>query len=122
MRRREQKIQRAGLRRAEQCGAFGPRRVHHCPDVVHPLLERRQTVERDGVGHARAALVEQDQPGERCESIEEPREARLLPDVLDVRDPTMDEYEVLRSIADNLISDVQLAAARVSRLGGRHGW
>jgi len=32
----------------------------------------------------------------------------------------MDKYEVLRSIADNLIGDVKVATARVSRLGGRH--
>ena len=44
----------------EQSRALDAGRVHHRPDVVHPLLERRHAA--DAVGRARAALVEADDP------------------------------------------------------------
>ncbi len=39
-------------------------RVHDRAHVVHALLERRQPVERHGIGESGAALVEQDEAGE----------------------------------------------------------
>ena len=51
----------AAFRMPEQCGALRPDGVENRAHVVHPLLERRQPVVRDAVGHAGPALVEQDQ-------------------------------------------------------------
>ena len=41
-----------------------------------------------------------------------------LPEVLEVRDPAHDEDEVERAVADDLVGDVHVAAARVLRVSG----
>jgi hypothetical protein len=49
------------LGRSEDRGPLGSDRVHHGPDVVHPLLDRRQLVVRHAVRHPGAAPVEENQ-------------------------------------------------------------
>ena len=65
------------------------------------------------------ACVEDDEPRERSEAAEEPREGRLIPLVLDMREQARDEHEVDGAVADDLVRDVDLATLGVSRLG-RH--
>ena len=115
--RREEAAHRAALGDAAERGALGADGVHDGAHVVHPLFERRQTVDGHAVGETRAALVEEDEAREGGEAAQEAREARLAPEVLEVRDPAHDEDEVERPVADDLIGDVDLAAARVHRLG-----
>ena len=55
------------------------------------------------------------------EAVQKARERRLRPEVLEVRDPAHDEDEVERPVADDLIGDVDVAAARVMRLGDLNG-
>src|SRR5205085_3605513 len=73
--------------------------------------------ERVPVRHAGAALVERDDPAERGEPLEEPARERILPHHVDVRDPPGDEDEIERTVAEDLIGDVDVAALRVARLG-----
>ena len=114
----EQDAHRPALREPEQRGALGAGGVHHGADVVHALLERRRSGDR--VGEPGAALVEQDQPRERGELVEEPGDARVGPLQVQVRDEARHEHEVERPVADDLISDVDVAALRVVGLR-RHG-
>ena len=46
--------------------------------------------------------------------VEEARERRLVPEVLEVRDPAHDEDEIDRARPDDLIGDVDAAAVRVA--------
>ena len=48
--------------------------------------------------------------------LQEAREGRLVPEVVEVRDPAHDEDEIDRAVADHLVGDVDVAAARVVRL------
>ena len=93
---REQAAHRAALGHAQQHRLARSDRVHHRAHVVHALLERRQRDDR--IGQAGAALVEQDQPRERGEPAQKPRERRLLPEALEVRHPAHDEDEIDRPL------------------------
>jgi hypothetical protein len=62
---------------------------------------------------ATASLVEDDQPRERGEPLEEVRESGQLPDVGQMRDPSEHENDVDPTVAHDLVGDVDLAAARV---------
>ncbi len=100
----------ASLRLAHDRRALAPDRVHDRPDVVHSLLERGRT--RHAVGHAHAALVEQDQPRELAEALAVAPELRQLPVHLEVRDRPLDVDEVDRPVAHDAVRDVDVAAAR----------
>ena len=117
MGRGEQRAHRAALGDTEQRRALGARRVHHRANVADPLLEDRKLVHRHPVGETHAALVEQQQPRERGEAVEEPSLSRILPGELDVTHPTGNEDEVDRPLAEDLVGDVDVAALRVPRLG-----
>jgi hypothetical protein len=65
------------------------------------------------IREARSPLVEGDQSRERREAIQEARKRGLFPRELDVRDPAGDINQVERAFADDLIGDVQVAAAGV---------
>ena len=92
--------------------------VHDRPNVVHARLQRRGSA--DAVGHARAALVEPNQPAEGGQFLEKGREARHGPVELEVRDVARDEHEVERPLAGDLVGDVDVAALRVLNVGGLH--
>ena len=101
----------------EQRSALGADRLEDRADVVHPLLEGRQLGVGDAVGEPRAALVEEDEAREGGEALEEVHHRRLLPHHLDVRDPARHIDEVARTVARDLVRDVEVPAARVARLG-----
>src|SRR4051812_39905702 len=75
---------RRTLRNAQDYGALRAGGVHHGADVVGSLLERGDLL--DAVGEPGAALVEEDQAGERGDAVACIREPRVLPEQLDVRD------------------------------------
>src|SRR6266550_4318210 len=116
IRRSEEDGHAAAFRVPEQCGVLRPDCVEDGAHVVHPLLERRQPVGRNPVGHPCPALVEEDQSGERRQALEKARRLRLFPQELDVRDPAGDVDEVERPVADDLVGDVDIATLRVSGL------
>ena len=107
----------AALGMPEECRPLRADRLEHGAHIIHALLQGRQLVVRDAVGETRAALVEQDQAGERREALEEVRHRRLLPHQLDVRHPARHIDEVARPLARHLVRDVEFAAPRVAGLG-----
>ena len=107
--------ERAGLRHPEERGRGRSGRVQHGQDIVHLLFHRRQL--RRAIRETCAARIEHDQARERGQPLEESREARFLPLVLDVREQARDEDEVGWAIADDLVGDVHGAALRIFRLG-----
>jgi hypothetical protein len=86
-------------------------------DIFHPFFERRQGIARHAVGKPGAALIEQDQPGEARQPLEEAGDRRFFPILhLEVRYPPGYHHKIARAIADNLIGDVDVADLRVLRL------
>ncbi len=113
--RGEEGAQLAALDAAEQHGAFRADGVEHGPDVVHLRLERQGT---RPVGEPHATLVEEDQAREGREPLEEAAHERMLPGVEDVSEEG-GEDEIDRSVAEHLVGDRHVAAARVANLRDR---
>ena len=113
--RGEERRHRAALGDAEHDCPLGADRVHHGAHVVHARLQVGQAIGRDPVGEARAALVEEDEPPHRSEPPVEAGELRVLPAGLEGADPAVHEHEVERPLADDLVGDPDVAAARVAR-------
>ena len=113
--RREQDAHRGALGDAVERSALRADRVHDGAHVVHASLQRGRSAH--GVGHARPALVKADQTGERREPEEQRPEQRQPPRELDMRDKPRNENEVQGPVAHDLVGDVDVAAARIARLG-----
>jgi hypothetical protein len=104
--------------RAQQHRALAAGGVEDGPEVGDVLLRRRQVLEP--VGHPDPAPVHEDQPAPVGEAVEEPGQARLLPQRLDVRERPRGQDDVDRTVAVDLEGDVRVAGARVAGRG-RHG-
>ena len=117
--RREERGHRRAFGVPDYCCSLRPDRVEDRAYVIHPGLKRGYA--RHAVREAGTALVEQDQAAERCEPPVERRQPRLLPAVLDVRDESGNEDEVERTVARDLIGDVDLTAPGIARLRSIHG-
>ena len=115
--RRQPQRDRAAERIAPQRGARAADRVEDGDRVAHLVLEARRRP--DPLGQAGPAAIEQDEARERGVALEEAAQARQLPHVLDLGDPTRQEQQVERALADHLVGDAHVAAARVSGRG-RH--
>ena len=117
MRRREDKPhQRAAEGRDEGC-SIASGGVHHRADVVDPCLERRQRLHRHRIGHADAALVEQDESPDRRQASPELREWGHIPLGFLMARPLVRQDEIDRPLAEDLVGDVQAVDAGVVRLG-----
>ena len=104
------------LRIAEDRRGLAPDRVHHGTDVVHACLEVRQpdvAVRQPG-----ATLVEPDQSSEGPEPLVQPSGRRELPVDLEVREEAVDQDEVERTVARDLVRDVDVTALGVADRGG----
>ena len=112
---REQAGERRALGLRQHRRALAAGRVEHGEHVVHLLLERRR---RHAVRHAAAAAVELDQARERRQTGEHPREPGLGPQVLHLRDPRVDQQDVVRPVAGDLVRERDVAVAGVARLQG----
>jgi hypothetical protein len=108
---REEHRHRAALRDPEDGRPLRACRVHDRPEVVYPLLERGWTGDR--IRQARAPLVEEHQPAERGQSLQEPLQARFLPRPVEVGDEARRHHEVHVARAHDLVGDGQVAAAGV---------
>ena len=113
MGRGEERGRRARLGRADDHGALRADRVHNHLQVVDAPLQYRYV--GDAVRQAGAALVEEDQPRERREPLEEVRGRGLFPPELDVRDEARDEDEIAPCVAERLVRDVDVVRHRVAR-------
>ena len=115
---REQRRQTEALGPAQQHRVLGADGVDHGSDVIDLLLQRRRPSET--AGHPVPAPVEQDQPSERREpSLKRPEE-RHLPADLDVRRVRRHEHDVKRTAARDLIRDLRISAAHMTRLRNVH--
>src|SRR5215467_4636927 len=85
--------------------------IHHRADVVHACLEVWH------VDHAirkpRSTLVEENETREGGKPPQKLFRGGILPQQVDVRHPAGYEYEVSRSFAHDLVSDVEVTAARI---------
>ena len=118
MRGREHRRQAAPLERRKQHRLLGADRVDHRLEIVDLLLQGRRP--GDPVGHATPAALEQDQPRERREPLEQEREGRQLPEQLDVRHIGRNEDDVERPFTGHLEGDLQITAVRVTSLRRLH--
>jgi len=87
----EQEIQRAALRGSHQGRPLGAGGVHHGAHIVHALLQVRQLVDGYGVGQASPTLIEKNESTEGGETTQGSRGRRLLPQELEMGDPSMDD-------------------------------
>ena len=110
----EQRADEAAQRVGEHGRAFAAGGVEHRQRVLRLLLDG--VVVEHALGQPGAAAVEQDQPPERGEPLEEAAVGRRLPEVLDLRDPAGQEQQVEAAVADDLVGDRRVAAARVAGL------
>jgi hypothetical protein len=111
--RGKERRQRPALGDAEQGRPLRPGRVQDCADVVHASLQIRQAVGRDAIGEAGPALVEEDEPPQRGKPAVEGREPRIFPAGLEGADPAVDEHEVDRPVAHDLVRDPDVVASGV---------
>ena len=94
-----------------------PNGVHDGLDLGRSLFE--QTNFRDGVRQTDPSLVEQEDPTERGELLEEGPELGQAPEQLDVGGQRPDEDELDGPVAEHLIRQAQITARCVRRF--RHG-
>ena len=118
MRRREQHREGPALRLAHDRRPLASGGIHDRADVVHALLEGRRP--GDTVGHAHAALVEEDQPRELREALAPAAVLRELPHDLQVGVRTLDVHEVDRAVTHDPVGDVHAGAPRKADLGHGH--
>ena len=114
----EERAERAPVPDRIEDGTSRSRFIHHRPDVVHPRLERGHAV--DWVRHPCPSLVEDDQSSQPREAVKERAHRRVFPAQLDVVRPTWHVDEVGRSVADDLVGDVDLSTFRISGDGRGH--
>ncbi len=104
---REHDRDRGPARDAEARRPVDPRRVEHGQHVIDALLECRQIRERNWVGHPRAALVHQHDPGERRDPALARADDRILDPEAQVRHRADDAHDVRRPDAQLGVCQVQ---------------
>jgi hypothetical protein len=108
----------ATLRNAEQGGALGSRRVHDRANVIHSL--RKGGRFPDWIRKAGASLIEDDEPTEGCQPVQELRQVRFFPRHIEMRHEAMNQHQIERPLTKDLVGDAQPPALRVPR-SGPHG-
>ncbi len=115
---REQRAHRPALGVAQDGGALHADVVHDGAHVVHAGLERREVVGLDPVGEPDPPLVEEDQARERREPLVETLDRLDLRGGVEALHPAVDEDDVERPLAHDLVGDVDVTVLRVARLPG----
>jgi hypothetical protein len=103
---------RPALGYPEQRRAFAPDLVQDCLNVVHALLKGEDL--RASIRHAGAPLIEQDDAAERAEAPEKCTVVGRLPDRVNVRNKAGNEQQVERTLAENLIGDMNVVTLDVA--------
>src|SRR5215472_14237147 len=80
---------------------------------MHALLKGEDL--RAAIGHAGAALVEQNHAAERGQAPKECAEIGRAPGGFDVRHEARDKQQIKRALAKNLVGDVDVVALNVVR-------
>ena len=100
---------------ADQRRVRGADVVEHGEEVVSELLDH-DGARVDGVGEAGAPLVEEDQPAEGGEALEEAAGRGDTPYLLDVAEPCGDEDNIDGPVAEHLVGDVVVSESGVEGL------
>ena len=100
-------------------GVLGAGGVHHRGDVVHPILRCCGRSER--VGEPDPAHVEPEDAREASERGQQLLDEGLLPEHLEVTRPVQRQDDVAGPVADYLVGEMDLTAARVAGDRRRHG-
>src|SRR5207253_7793007 len=111
----------APVLRGEERDPFRADGLHHGPEVVRQILEWRKVLRREAVGQPGAAPVDEDQPRERRELLEEAGIRKELPLPEEVRRVAGEIEQVDRTVADDLVRDIDaLGRLRVPGLRSLH--
>lgn len=116
MGRSDHRPERPALRCSEDRSPLRTNGIHHRSNVVHPFVDRRRALHR--IRQASTPLVQDDHSGKSGQPIVKASTGRPRADVLDLRDPTAQEHEIVRSSTEDPVCDVDVAALRV--LSCRH--
>src|SRR3989441_7444109 len=110
---------RPTCRVTEDDRTFGPDFVEDDAHVLDVLFEARDLVWSNWIGKTGTALIKEDQPAIRGEAPEHPRDGRLLPDLLDVRQRAgAHAQQIRRTGPKRLVGEVNFAVSYVLRVGG----
>src|SRR5438445_3341096 len=121
MRGSKQHRGRPTCRVAEDDRAFGPDFVEDDTHVLDVLFETRDLVWSDWIGEAGPARIKENQPAIGGEAPQHPRDGRLLPDLLDMRQGAgAHAQQIGWTGPKRLVCEVNFAVLRVLRL--RSGW
>src|ERR1700730_18513731 len=82
----------ATLRNAEQGGALGSRRVHDRANVIHSL--RKGGRFPDWIRKPGASLIEDDEPTEGCQTVQELRQVGFFPRHIELRHEAMNQHQI----------------------------
>lgn len=116
----EHGAERAALGGPQDRGPLDAGGVHHGAQVVGPGLERQRLLGADAVGEAHPPLVEQGDPGEATQVLEEPSDRGVLPLDLDVGGEAGDQHDV-GALAEGLVGDRRAVGLGVAGLGDPGG-
>ena len=116
-REEERHLRRVAVR--DEGRLHGVRGVHHRADVLHPVL-RGDGLLGHAVGEADPAHVEPEHPREARQPVDDLLDEALLPEHLEMARPVEDEDDVARPAADDLVGEVDVAAACVQRAWPGH--
>src|SRR5262249_35393432 len=94
-------------------------RLQDGTDVIDALLQGRDG--RRPVGQPRSTPVEANEPAERAHPLEQPHPVGTLPGEVEMQNRSGRPEEVQRTIADDLVGDVDVAALRVLDRGWHGG-
>ena len=111
VRDRQHHGERPSLAPADHVRSFEARCIEDRARILHPLIGRGDA--RRAVRHAGAAFVEANDARERRHPLEPAHPARLSPIEAEMSHPAWDHQQVVRTLADDLVGDVHVAAARV---------
>ena len=92
--------------------------IEHAQDILDRVLEGRQLMPWEPVGHAHTAPVDRDEARPTGEPLQERGGLRELPHHLDVGDVPLDVDEVDRAVPDDAVGDRDVAVPRVLGAGG----
>jgi len=116
--RGEYHAHRNALGEADQRCPVRPGRIHHRPDVIASLLQRRQT--QHPVRQAGTPLIEKKHPRMLGKTAQQGSPARCLPPQLHVGDNARHDDHVKRALTQHLVGDRDIPAARITGLRHPH--
>ena len=104
--RREQQGHGTVFRLSENGSPRRSDRIEDGPRILGQVLPRRDGIARNAVGHPRSTAIEDDEPAQGSHSGQELAPVGDLPRELQMASQAVEEQQVWRAIADDLIGDI----------------